>query len=141
MKRSEYEAKLKPLLASLLAGDEIGVDFAAREIAGATLLAGVVFDPEEEPLPERLEIQSGEIYDPDAVARGPWVSAARQNYRGIPDTREPAARVLREAVRRWNAFSEARNLVREALGVYGTKGEDYARLKKLERVLEGAGGA
>lgn len=118
MKRSEFVAKLNetedPWVTSVV------------ELAEA---AGVKWEPEEEPLPEKLTTH--------AIGRGCFRVMA--NCEGGVMVRELSHREAREAVRRWDAFSKAKTLVKEMLGVYGLGGEDYARLKKLEAVLDEGG--
>lgn len=81
--------------------------------------AGVVWDPEEEPLPEEIFISEGECtalavgykpFEEDsgnfwALVEGPIPSGGL----GVPLARR--AVIAREAVRRWNAWKEIRRLV------------------------------
>lgn len=97
MKRSEFVARLNDHESPWV-----------TDVVAIAEAAGVVWDPEEEPLPERLTVFSdraiGMQYGPEGSG---WVKAGYV----YPDHEH----VAREAVRRWNVWGEIRRLVESAL--------------------------
>lgn len=129
MRWSEMEAQLRKQLASpgvpaVYTADEILALFKRKAEA-----AGVTWEPEEEPLPERLEMRAGAIHDPEAGC--PWVADPRMNYLGQKDTTKPAERVLAEMVRRYNAWPEL-----ERLAETMSRKQQMAGPNAIRRILE-----
>ena len=76
----------------------------AERLADLQSAAGVVWDPEEEPLPERLE----------AVYNVQWMLVVPLPARsGWPQTRFLSEREATEAARRYNAWPELESIVSE----------------------------
>lgn len=80
---------------------EIGDFFVERDIEAAEA-AGVVWDPEEEPLPEQLEVRYGRELWPVGV---------------VTITMEARRRFLEEAANRYNLWEEIRKRAKLALDV------------------------
>ena len=102
MKKSAFEKNLRkriagadlfPITSEAVLSHIVAAAVAEREAAG------VVWDPEEEPLPERLEIEGSRIM------WGVWTAAKITPRGGAP---VDPFRIAAEAVRRWNAWPELR---------------------------------
>jgi len=117
VKKSKYEKERTGHWERLIAdgqrlGERVLLDIMAAEAAG------VVWDPEEEPLPERLHLGSNLFLECEhgrpLLDRDPDVSEGIGNYIAVPLKRwrntEYCERVLAEAVRRFNACGELRRL-------------------------------
>ena len=130
MKRSEREEELLFTLNDFWASCWAEMPDPRKALAAALVEAeianGAKFEPEEEPLPERLDTTDRETGS-DAWLGVSWIGHVGYDHR----------RLEREAKRRYNAWQQLRAGVNEALAVYGTRGEDYARLKKLLAILDG----
>lgn len=91
------------------AGDRAAQDAEAAEAAG------VAWDPEEEPLPERLEM------DPDGSVRdgaggvAPYIASMAYGYGRGGGGRMTARLILREMVRRYNLWEAVRREAEEGL--------------------------
>lgn len=102
-----------------------GLESTVQAIVRAAEATGMQWDPEEPELPEELWCDA----DGRLLPLG-YVSTDRDLRR----------RYHFEAAHRYNAWPKLHKLVKEALGVCA-RVEDYARLKKLEAVLDGKEGA
>ena len=107
MKKSEFEAQRS----DYWTGCGVTVLHKVQEDIRAAEAAGVAWDPEEEPLPERLAITPNESYigefpDQDVTTWRFFFLLKHLDVDVHPDT----LAVAREAVRRWNAWPELRRL-------------------------------
>jgi hypothetical protein len=140
MKRSDFERNVRGLAGCLGVSGEsaqrglVDAAVAERESTGA------VWDPESEPLPERLEVR---------VANGcAYVDAKDGDYILFVASTTPGtwsltlgerSRIVVEAVRRWNAFQELRDF---CLGDDGSprttiSPEDWERRRRILAILDG----
>lgn len=77
----------------------------ATAIVNAMEARGQAWDPEEMPFPESLALDGTRLVDADwKNVACPVIADARKNYCRDLDSTVAAERVLREAVRRWNAW-------------------------------------
>jgi hypothetical protein len=92
-------------------------DCVAHSALALAKLCGAKFDPEEEPLPERLDVNLGAsaVIEHGRLDGDEVVLVIAGSYRGIPGQSE-AQRVAREVVRRWNTWPELRRAV-DGLGL------------------------
>lgn len=111
----------------------------ATAIVNAMEAKGQVWDPEEEPLPERLAITPNESYigefpDQDVTT---WRFFFLLRHLDVhPDT----LAVAREAVRRWNAWPKLREAIRLTLKVEPLPLLARSRLYDLLAILDGKEG-
>jgi hypothetical protein len=128
MKRSDFVAKLNDHESPWV-----------TDVVALAEAAGVVWDPEEEPLPERLSfasrLQADEVGNlrPGLLIEG-----------GVWGDRDQEIRTYAEAVRRWNAWPELRALV-DCLGDDGPAQhllapEDARRRRMLLAIFDGKEG-
>jgi hypothetical protein len=135
MKKSEYMlARREFHRAGLATEPRVYRDVQAAEAAG------VVWDPEEEPLPERLHLECDIAFEPGSV---PAAYAMLQAVftQSFPRQGERACKILREAVRRWNAWPELRRLAQLLRRDTSTSGRTLRPVrKKLLAILDGREG-
>ena len=134
MKRSEFITRYQ---------SDTWITGAALRAAEMAEAGGVVWDPEEKSLPERLEIY--------APAAGPEVAYQVDPPRHWILTRASGSedplveiyrqRVFSEAVRRWNAWALIRQEVEALIGWYSNE-NSYAHLgaQRLLAILDGKEG-
>lgn len=147
MKKSEREAELFRIVEAFWKLPWSDIDDPQHALVStlvdAEQAAGRRFDPEEEPLPERLEMVGRTAFYAGA---SPYFDLNMHLANAILLTDDiPATqrneRVLREAVRRYNAWPELRALA-DCLGddsdpAYMLTREDRARRSKLLAILDG----
>lgn len=134
MKRSEFKEKWKQLRPGHMFAYELQLATAAAEAAGVT------WDPEEEPLPKRLEARveatSLELFVDDVWCGGNAIVFDNDFERAIPLPQR--GRVLKEAVRRYNAWPELRKALEIARGHEGNYIHSLEWLdREISRILDG----
>lgn len=128
MKKSEYEAKRRGKLSDCAPWTwtaQIARDVEAAEDAG------VVWDPEEEPLPERL------IAVP--APAGAFVMVPLPQRHIGPEERFPSMIEAAEAVRRYNAWPELEKLASKLpeSPIHGDPCRFHCQLYHVQRILRG----
>lgn len=136
MRWSEMEKVVRKELEHRVGGDNLTASLAIFKVAAEA--AGVVWEPEEEPLPEKLE-KVGRIVLAGGAA--PYFDAEMQIATAIrlPEDKKNSdwhEAVLREMVRRYNAWPGLERLADNLCGALSVRGGIAAIHADLAKILE-----